>query len=36
MIITLPWRRMTLQRSQRRFTDVEIFTGRRSRSYFSR
>jgi hypothetical protein len=26
MIITLPWRRMTLQRSQRRFTDVEIFT----------
>jgi hypothetical protein len=26
MIITLPWRRMTLQRSQRRFTDAEIFT----------
>jgi hypothetical protein len=26
MIITLPFRRITLQRSQRLFTDAEIFT----------
>jgi hypothetical protein len=26
MIMRLPWRRITLQRSQRLFTDAEIFT----------
>jgi hypothetical protein len=36
MIMTLPWRRITLQRSQRLFTDAEIFTTVFSRSYLRR